>query len=205
MIKIPMLMIAGFLMVRTMSIEVCEAEDFGGDCCRNGLVTENDMVNYEITGYEEFLHDGEFEPEESRYIYFDIPIEKEIQEDIQDICTMYGLDVRIILAQMKQESCFDRFCVGDNGKAIGISQIQPRWHIDRMKRLGVSKEDLYDVRRSALVQCDFMSELVKDTGDYRKALTKYRYGCLTVKQEDYASIVFKFAEELEVIDGKYSD
>lgn len=158
--------------------------------------TDEETVEPETTTAETTVFEPSDETEEDNHIYYDIPLSKSDQALTEDICEVYGIDHRIIFAQMQQESGFDRYCIGDGGKAIGILQIQPRWFEAEMKRLCCT--DLTRVNESVWIACDFMSYLLnKYDGDYRCALTHYRYGDLTIDAEDYASIVMKFAEELK--------
>lgn len=174
------------------------------ECCGRWHAPDLTVINPEFGGYEEFSHEGEEvpaeteEPDKGHYrAFYDIPLTDEEQAAVFQICEAYGVNEKIVLGQLRQESNFDRNCIGDNGKAVGISQIQPRWHRERMERLGVQEQELTIVAKSVLVQVDFMAELLQKYGDYRKALTVYRYGSLKVTQEDYATIVFGFAEELK--------
>lgn len=139
----------------------------------------------------------ETESEESilPYVYYDdIPLTQEQQKLVQDVCYGYGLDYRIIYGQMYQESRFNVYAIGDNGAAIGILQVQPRWHYDRMERLG--RWDLTNFEDAVWIGCDIMFDLMLTYGNYRDALTAYRYGDLTITAEDYASIVMSFADGL---------
>lgn len=117
-----------------------------------------------------------------------VPLPAEYVAYVVEVCERYGLEPSIVFGIMQQESAFLPDVIGDNGRAIGIMQVQPRWHDERMARLGVT--DLTDPCQAALVGCDFLAELL-DTfgGSYQDALTYYRYGSLTVTGEDYAGTV----------------
>lgn len=117
-----------------------------------------------------------------------VPFPAEYVAYVVEVCEGYGLEPSVVFGIMQQESAFLPDVIGDNGRAIGIMQVQPRWHAERMARLGVT--DLTDPYQAALVGCDFLAELL-DTfgGSYQDALTYYRYGSLTVTGEDYAGTV----------------
>lgn len=125
---------------------------------------------------------------------YDTPLDQAYENHVVNICEEYGLDPAVVFAVMWQESRYTADAVGDSGRALGIMQIQPRWHADRMARLGVT--DLLDERQAALVGCDYLSELLARYGTYQEALTAYRYGDLTVTGEDYAGVVLEKAEEI---------
>lgn len=128
-------------------------------------------------------------PEEDAksYRHYDIPLSDEFQEYVQDVCEQYGLDATVIYGMAEQETYFNPALTGDSGKAQGLLQVQPQWHSARMARLGVT--NLYDARQNALVAADYLAELLNTYGNYRDALTAYRYGSLVVTGEDYAGIV----------------
>lgn len=59
----------------------------------------------------------------------------------------------------------------ENGGCVGIMQVAPQWHKERMDRLGVT--DLTDPRQNMMVAVDYMSELVKDEEDMEEVLMRY--------------------------------
>lgn len=112
------------------------------------------------------------------------PKEAEPKDYIEETAEMYGLDPGIVKAIIKVESGGDPNAVGDGGEAIGLMQIQPRWHKERMERLGVT--DLTDPESNVRVGCDYLAELLnKYDWDYIAALTAYNAGTATAKT-DYA-------------------
>lgn len=95
-----------------------------------------------------------------------------IRSYIYKICTSYpNVDPAIIEAQVWEESRYISDVVGGGGAWIGLLQIAPRWHRDRMARLGV--DDLFDPYSNILVGVDYMSELIDTYGDVSLALMLY--------------------------------
>lgn len=131
---------------------------------------------------------------ESHTAAYNVPLEPEYIEHVVSVCGEYGLDPAVVLAVMWQESRFQADVVGDHGTSFGIMQVKPRWHQERMDRLGVT--DLCDPWQAVWVGCDYLAELLQEDGTYRTALTLYRYGELKVSGEDYAGIVLAKAEEI---------
>lgn len=125
---------------------------------------------------------------------FYVPLPADYVSFVVELSDGYGLDPAIVFGVMQQESAFRADVIGDGGKAVGIMQVQERWHRERMARLNVT--DMSDPRQSALVGCDFLAELLETFGNYPDALTYYRYGCLTVTGEDYAGTVLANAEAI---------
>lgn len=59
----------------------------------------------------------------------------------------------------------------ENGGCVGIMQVAPKWHKDRMDRLGVT--DLTDPRQNMLVAVEYLADLVKDEEDMEEVLMRY--------------------------------
>ena len=69
-------------------------------------------------------------------------------------------------------------------------QIQPRWHEERMERLGVT--DLSDPYSNFRVGCDFLAELLSKY-TLEEALTAYNSG--KAGKSEYATSVMEYMEE----------
>lgn len=93
---------------------------------------------------------------------------------IDEIATSYGLDPDIVRAVIEVESGGDPEAVGDGGESLGLMQIQPRWHGERMARLGVT--DLLDPYQNVSVGCNILSELLQKYSTYEMALSAYNSG-----------------------------
>lgn len=111
-------------------------------------------------------------------------ISKDIEEDtvvikyndefifIEEIAQRYGLDKELVHAIIMVESNYDTTAVS-SANCLGLMQISPKWHADRMERLGVT--DLYDPYGNVLVGCDYIAELLEDY-DLEFALMIYNQG-----------------------------
>lgn len=93
-----------------------------------------------------------------------INTELSIKEYIKSECSKRNLDYRIIYSIIEQESKWNEDAIGDNGNSLGLMQIQPRWHKNRMDNLGVS--DLLDPYQNVSVGIDIVDELVSKYGLY---------------------------------------
>lgn len=93
-----------------------------------------------------------------------INTELSIKEYIKSECSKRNLDYRIIYSIIEQESKWNEDAIGDNGNSLGLMQIQPRWHKNRMDNLGVS--DLLDPYQNISVGIDIVDELVSKYGLY---------------------------------------
>lgn len=104
----------------------------------------------------------------------EIKQEQPTKDYINDICDIYKIDDELIRAVIKVESGGNSQLIGDNGKSFGLMQIQPQWHAERMKRLGVT--DLLDPVQNVRVGTDLLAELIDKYGDVDTALTVYNAG-----------------------------
>ena len=112
---------------------------------------------------------------ENGYFRSDVPLDGETQALLHSACEEAGITYELALAVIRQETDF-RNVVGDNGDSIGYMQIQPRWHEERMERLGVT---------------DLAELLSKYT--LEEALTAYNSG--KAGQSEYATSVIGYMEE----------
>ena len=135
-------------------------------------------------------------------LYFDVPLDHELQDHIFALCEEKCIDPAIIIAMIDKESKFDIDIIGDKGKSYGLMQIQPRWHKERMEELGVT--DLLDPYQNVTVGIDILAELLESGKSLEWALMAYNGGHsyanrLTAegRLSTYASTVIEIASELE--------
>lgn len=100
--------------------------------------------------------------------------EIESEDYIDKTAKQYGLEPKIVKAIIEEESRWYASAEGDNGQSIGLMQIQPRWHKERLTRLGVT--NLYDPKQNVTVGCDILSDLYDKYGNYEDALSVYNSG-----------------------------
>ena len=128
-------------------------------------------------------------------ILYDVPLATELQLHIIQVAESYGIDPAILLAMCYRESSYDPDSIGDYGAAFGLMQIQPRWHSERMARLGCL--DLLDPFQNVLVGADYLAEQrARYGGDISKALVAYNAGHYNGTITRYAKEVLAKAEEL---------
>lgn len=137
-------------------------------------VTENELVEPECEQVEIEEETEEEKVEEEVRVYTSVPLDFETQIAISKNCNKYGVDEALVFAIMYVESSFNSDALGDNGKSIGLMQIQKRWHEDRMERLGV--RSLFDPVGNALVGTDYLAEILDKYPDLHLALMVYNQG-----------------------------
>lgn len=100
-------------------------------------------------------------------------IREEYQEYVYEIAEEYDLEPELIIAMIESESSGRRKVVSSAG-CVGLMQISPKWHSDRMEKLGVT--DLTDAYGNILVGCDFVAELYEKYEDTHTVLMCYNAG-----------------------------
>ena len=109
------------------------------------------------------------------------------------------IDPFLIFAIAERESGLNPNAVGDNGASIGLTQIQPRWSKERMKRLGVA--DLKEPRGCVKVAIDILLGYKEKDSDLYFVLMAYNGGVAYAKRHintpsDYALKISERAAEL---------
>ena len=126
---------------------------------------------------------------ENGYFRSDVPLDGDTQALLHSACEESGITYELALAVIRKETEFQNV-MGDNGNSYGYMQIQPRWHEDRMERLGVT--DLTDPYSNFRVGCDFLAELLSKY-TLEEALTAYNSG--KPGKSEYATSVMNYMEE----------
>lgn len=135
---------------------------------------------------------------------WDVPLEKDLQLFIADLCEEVSIEPELVLAMIEQESQWNPEAVGDGGRSFGLMQVQRWCHKDRMNRLGC--DDLLDPYQNVLVGIDILAEKMAKYDTIGEALTAYNAGdagayehyfSKGIYANDYAKEVLARAEELK--------
>ena len=126
---------------------------------------------------------------DSGYFRYDVPLDDETQAFLRAACDESGVPYELALAVVRKESTFQNI-IGDSGDSVGYMQIQPRWHKERMERLGVT--DLRDPFSNFRVGCDYLAELL-ERYPLEDALTACNSG--SPGNSDYAKDVISYMED----------
>jgi hypothetical protein len=127
--------------------------------------------------------------------FYDVPLDEELQAHIINECKFYGVEPEIVFAMIERESNFQADVMGDNCNSYGLMQIQPKWHQERMDRLGVT--DLMNPYQNTTTGIDFLAEQIdRYDGDVAKALVTYNQGSFKGTVTKYAMWIMERAEEL---------
>ena len=125
---------------------------------------------------------------------YNVPLEADLQRFIISKAEEIGIDPAVIFGMAHKESTYNPGAIGDNGNSLGLLQIQPRWNMERMKRLDCL--DLLDPFQNVTVAADLLSELMGKYGDVSIALTVYNFGHYPGYVTEYATAVLNTAEGL---------
>lgn len=138
-------------------------------------------------------------PTENRTVV--VYIDKDIPEEVQIAAEKYGQQYNICPEFLEAIAYAESRYIADvdskDGKNKGLMQVAPRWHQDRMDRLGCT--DLHDVDQNMHVAADYLSELFEQYEDVGVVLMAYN-GDNSWKNgnlSSYAKKILKHSEELE--------
>ena len=98
--------------------------------------------------------------------------EVEQKDYIEETAESYGISPKLVKAIIEVESGGDANAIGDNGNSIGLMQIQPRYHAQRLKE----GESLMDPKVNVRVGCEILSEIMDKYGTLDEILTVYNAG-----------------------------
>ena len=128
---------------------------------------------------------------------YDVPLSADLQEHISGLCEDYGVDMPLVLAIIGQESNYNADVVGDNGNSIGLMQIQPHHHQQRMDKLGVV--DLTDPYQNVTVGIDLLAELIGENNGTEWAVIAYNAGASTADYNNAIGTRTEYAESVLIL------
>lgn len=142
----------------------------------------------------------------------EIPDNPNVPNEIELWCVVIGVEYDIapelIMAICKVESEFDPSA--KNGQFTGCMQVGTKVHKTRIKNLGYTTDQMYEIEPCIRVATDYLSELIaKRDGDVVAALLEYNGNSTglaryykTGQIAHYASKILKISEQLERENGK---
>lgn len=180
------------------------------DSCNRKRAESGLILNIDHTVYSESFQIEEkkqviepitIELKEAKYTDPDIPVE--VQEAAIKYGEEYGILPEFLEALAWRESRYHADAVSKDGSCIGLCQVNPKWHKERMERTG--KTDLYNIDDNMNVAADYLSELLQEhPGEPEIALMiyngdhSYREGNIS----QYAQDIMKKSQELAKKHGR---
>lgn len=156
-----------------------------------------EAINPLETIEEEPIPEAEPEPE----IFYDDGILDGVEDAARYWGEIYDIEPEFLEAIAWQESRFSPSA--ENGGCVGLMQIAPRWHQDRMERLGFTNDDLYTITASMGIAADYLAELRATGNDDYWVLMTYNgdsraddYLRLEDGPSEYALIIVDLTWEL---------
>lgn len=138
---------------------------------------------------------------------YDVPLAEELQLHIIQTSEAHDIDPAVVIGVIWKESSYRPATKGDGGDSLGLMQIQPKWHKERMDRLDCP--DLLDPFQNVTVGIDILAGLIdKYDGNISMALMAYNAGVTGANRHwfskgiysnSYSKAVLDKAAELETI------
>lgn len=127
--------------------------------------------------------------------FYPVPLDQDLQTHIIRTCDARGIDHAVVMAMIERESSYDAENIGDDGESLGLMQIQPKWHQERMDWFGA--DDLLNPYQNTTIGIDYLVELLERYGDMEKALVAYNRGSYNGVVTDYAKEVLEISKRLK--------
>lgn len=102
----------------------------------------------------------------------DSKIAEEISKSIIKHSFEYRLPPEFVVYLMHRESRFD-VLAKSKASALGLMQVLPKWHKDKMDQMGITKNEVYHIDNNVKLGCWILRGYYNETGSIEKALTKY--------------------------------
>lgn len=113
-------------------------------------------------------------------IYYDVPLDFEVQDYLFEQCEKYDVPVELVLAVINKESNFKANAISKTSD-YGLMQINKVNHKWLRKQLGVT--DFLDAKQNILCGVYILSGHLKSVdGDINKALMQYQFGIAGAKR-----------------------
>jgi len=131
---------------------------------------------------------------EKPVMYFDVPLDRDLQDYIFELCGQYEIDPALVMGVIYRESSFRTYVMGDNGRSYGLMQIQLRYQHERMAELNCT--DLLDPYQNVLVGIDILDELFERGKSVEWVLMSYNGGCTYANKKEAAGVVSGYAKRV---------
>ena len=136
---------------------------------------------------------------EAAVALYDVPLSAELQLHIIHASEAHRIDPAVVVAVIWKESTYNAGAVGDSGNSLGLMQIQPRWHGERMDRL--SCPDLLDPFQNVTVGVDILAGLIDYyDGDISMALMAYNAGAAGANRYWFSQGIYSNSYSEAVLD-----
>ena len=139
------------------------------------------------------MEEKELVNELTGFVPLDVPLDGDLQEFIFGVAEDYGLDGKLVMAVIGQESNYKADAVGDSGNAFGLMQVHPAQHEDRMERMKVT--NLLDPYENVVIGVDYLAECI-EKGGLEWGLMAYNGGPTYANEMTKQGIITEYAESV---------
>ena len=98
----------------------------------------------------------------------------------------------IVMAMIEKESNGNQYAIGDDGRSLGLMQIQPKYHINTMIRL--NSTDLFNAQDNIRVGVEILKGLYERYGSIDAAVVAYNAGSYKGTMTNYGLSVMARAK-----------
>ena len=95
-----------------------------------------------------------------------------LSEPIEKYSKQYRLPPELVIQVIKRESNFYSRAISPVG-AAGLMQIYTKYHEDKLMKLGITREQVYDIDHNIHLGCWILRDYLNETGSIDAALTRY--------------------------------
>ena len=169
-------------------------------CTADGGTPSQSLAKTDIKGKTAISPEPRIAVQAEETTLYAVPLDEEYQEYLISLGEEKDIDPRLILAVMFVESSYDAETIGDGGESYGLMQVQPKWHGERMEKLGVT--DLLNPEQNAAVGVDYLAELIEKYGDEEKALVAYNAGPTGAREHWFSRGLYTSAYSRKVMAEK---
>lgn len=143
------------------------------------------------------------EVQEEKIEYYDTELSHELQDIVFEECEKHNISPALVIAMIERESGCNPLAISADGSSTGLMQIQARWHIDRMTKLGCT--DLLDARQNITVGVDYLHELFQQNEDVFWVLMTYNggkaYSDAKMASGNYSAYAVEVTERAKELEG----
>jgi soluble lytic murein transglycosylase-like protein len=133
-------------------------------------------------------------PTPTVWAQYSINLDADLQRYITTEAEAREIDPTIVMAICEIESGCDPDKLGDGGNAVGLMQIQPIWHLDRISALGVT--DLRDPYQNVDLGIDYLAELYATGHDTAWVLMAYNGGQAYATNMSAQGVISVYAQQV---------
>ena len=155
------------------------------------------------TDIELVVHEAEEVSNAQAVAIYPVPLDEDLQLFIIRSCEARHIDPAVVMAMIEKESSYTASAVGDGGDSLGLMQIQPRWHSERMLELGC--EDLLNPYQNVTVGIDILATLSETGKPIEWVLMAYNGGVKYAYKKEAAGEVSSYAKEVLQISNRLKE